>query len=99
MNNLTKYNFEQRCIQCCEYGSVQELITINIEAYGSRIDVLREVSKVVDTVKDQLRLPDHVSSPYDCTGQPFGSRFKRIFISTMGYDTVVLLIHSFSTDI
>lgn len=85
------------------WGDNSELIIIEFEFKPEKdesdINLLRQAVDKIAEVKEVYSTQEFVYSPYDCTGQAFGSRFKKLDLSSSEDGFTVLIIHSWAVDI
>lgn len=94
-------------------GSGSDIHTLTMERnFGSKevrenwmhkscndLSFLKEVVHFIRYYIDNASFPDHIGSPYDCTGQAFGSRWERISTAIDNESVSVAFTHSYAIDV
>lgn len=86
------------------FGGCSELIMIRFETESSDIhctviDLLRKASELKEEILEQESYPPTVYSAYDCTGKPFGSRFRKLDFTKTEGGFIALYVHGWAIDI
>ena len=86
------------------WGSVLELVEVSVsldreESRREDRGILKEIIWARDEVIESYTTPSHIGSPYDCTGQAFGSRFELVLKHEFEGDYSWVYKHTYSYDI
>lgn len=84
------------------YGSCSEVVVFRIDFdpdTGSRFSQIRDVLRKLDREIGMMSHDEHVYSAYDCTGRPFGSRWRRLDSSESEDGIAFVYIHGWGIDI
>ena len=80
-------------------GSELLLIEFFYKDCESTIDTIRRIVSNLEIIKEDLSYPNSIGGAFDCTGQKFGSDFRKLEFKENDGGFIVLMVHSWSMDI